>query len=72
VCVELSAILRYVSATLADIGNTLSYVGQDMFKVSDRLAACQSLPPFVSECQLLGKKKLLNVRVVFRGVEVFL
>jgi len=64
--------MRYVNATLVDMGNTLNYVGQDMFKVNDRLAACQSLPPFVSECQLHGKKKLLRVRVVFRGVEAFL
>jgi hypothetical protein len=55
-CVELSAILRYVKAKLADMGNTLNCVGQDMFKLNDRLAACQSFPPFVSECQLLGKK----------------
>jgi len=38
-CVELSAILRYVNATLADMGNTLNYVGQDTFRVNVRLAA---------------------------------
>ena len=69
-CVELSAIMRYVNVTLVDMGNTLNYVGQDMFKVNDRLAACQSLPPFVSECQLLGKKNYYFF-VVFRDVEAF-